>query len=155
MTIDWQAVTESLGGQAVFLAAVAWLCKTLVSNRLSREADAFRARLKADADTEIERLRASLQIAATEHQVRFSKLHEERGEVIAKLYGLLLESADAARFFAAHATEHGDEGEKARDAHLDLYRFLNLKRIYLPSRVCELLENYEAKLGHSVVFLSV
>jgi hypothetical protein len=155
MAIDWQAVLVTFGGNAALLGVGAWLAKALISNQLSKDADAFRINLQAQTNVEIERLRSLLQIAATEHQVRFTKLHEERGEVIAKLYGLLLESADAARFFTAHAMEHGDEGQKAREAHLDLYRFLNLKRIYLPSRVCELLENYESKLGHSVVFLSV
>ena len=74
--------------------------------------------------------------------------------VIAKLYGLLFEAASATRLFAAHAFD-GDVGQKAREAHLELFRFLNLKRIYLPAHVCELLESYESKLGHEVAFLSV
>jgi hypothetical protein len=34
-----QDVFIALGGQAVFLGAVAWLAKSLVSHRLAREAD--------------------------------------------------------------------------------------------------------------------
>jgi hypothetical protein len=33
--IDWQDVITALGGNAVLLAATAWLIKTLISNRLT------------------------------------------------------------------------------------------------------------------------
>jgi len=56
----------------------------------------FKAKLKADADIEIERLKSSLQIEAAEHQVRFAKLHKKRGEIIAELYALLVEAHSVA-----------------------------------------------------------
>jgi hypothetical protein len=154
MAIDWQSVITSLGGQAVLLAAVAWLAKVLVSSRLSREADAFRIRLKADTDVEIERLRASLQIAAAEHHVLFSKLHEKRAEVIEKLYILLLEAADAAKTFAANPNDT-QLGKEEWNQHLQLYRFFHINKIYLPSALCALLENYETKLRFSTTSVKI
>jgi hypothetical protein len=78
------------GGGAVLLGAAAWLIKTVLNDRLARDAEGFKAQLKADADKEIETLKSSLQMVAVEHQVRFSNLHEKRAEVIAELYKRLV-----------------------------------------------------------------
>jgi hypothetical protein len=89
MSINWQDVITSLavatGGGLVLVGAWAWLIKTAIPHKLATEADTFKTRIKADADIEIERLKSSLQIVATEHQVRFTKLHEKRAEIIADL----------------------------------------------------------------------
>lgn len=152
--LNWTELVGLLGGQVILLAAVGWLCKALLSHRLTRDADAFRARLKADTDIEIERLRTSLQIAATEHQVRFSKLHQKRGFIIAKLHRLLLEAADAAMLVAANPRDI-DYLKQAHEKHLELYRFFHFNTIYLPTAVCGLLGQYENKVRHSVVFIRI
>jgi hypothetical protein len=94
MTINWQDVLitigSSVGGGGIVLGGAAWLIKTALMSKLSQETEAFKARLKADADVEIERLKSSLQKIAVEHQVRFSKLHSERAEAIAELYKRLV-----------------------------------------------------------------
>jgi hypothetical protein len=155
MTLNLQTLLESLGGQALFLAAVAFLCKAFVSSRLTRDADAFRARLKADADTEIERLRSSLQIAATEHQVRFSKLHEKRGEVIEQLYKLIVETPTVAGRFILTDNRNPEAARVANERVGELFSFLSLNRIYLPSSVCRRLDNYEHRLRHSVTWVTI
>lgn len=90
MNINWQdvvtTVASTVGGTAVLLAAAAWLIRTVLTNRLALDAEKFKAELKANADMEMEKLKHSLQRIAVEHQVRFSKLHEKRAEVIADLY---------------------------------------------------------------------
>jgi hypothetical protein len=50
----------------------------LVSNRFAREAEQFKAELKRSADTEIERLRASL--------TRASRVHEQQVDTLTALY---------------------------------------------------------------------
>src|SRR4051812_14408250 len=89
--IDLQSVLTTLGSGAILLSAASWVVKELISEQLARETTAFKARLKAEADVEIEKLRNSLQIAATEHQVRFSRMHEKRAEVIEDIYQKLTE----------------------------------------------------------------
>jgi hypothetical protein len=48
MTINWQDVitvsVTALGGQAALLAAIAWILQSVVSHRLSREAEEFETR---------------------------------------------------------------------------------------------------------------
>ena len=133
------------------MAAVGWLIKTLVSQRLTKEADAFRAKLQSSADqfkiqlqssadVEIERLKASLQQVATEHQIRFAKLHEKRALFIAELHNLLVEAPAHAGQFIFQNVRDQDEAEKATRKVLELYRFINIHRIYFPDSVCGLLD---------------
>jgi hypothetical protein len=95
MTINWQdvivAVFTTIGGGAVLLGAAAYLIRAALTQRLLLDAEGFKSQLKASADAEVERLKVSLQMSALEHEVRFSKLHEKRAEVIAELYGRLVE----------------------------------------------------------------
>jgi hypothetical protein len=82
--------------------------------------------------------RASLPLHA-QHQVRFSRLRETRARVIATLYRLLLEAADAAMIFTMNPSERAF-AKDAVDQQLKLYRFFHINKIHLPSTMCELLE---------------
>ena len=149
------SIIVQLGGQAVFLAAAAWLIKSLVTNRLAREAEQFRIGLQSQANMELERLRNSLQLAATEHQVRFANLHEKRALVIAELYSRLIQGrGDAARFILPEARDKEVAGE-TNQKMLELYHYITLNRIYLPEKVCELVDEFEATLRKSVINVDV
>jgi hypothetical protein len=166
MSIGIGEVVAILGGQALFLAAAGWLIKTLVSHRLTNEAEAFKAKLQSgadqfkiqlqsSADIEIERLKASLQQVATEHQIRFAKLHEKRALLIAELYTHLVEApAHAGKFILQNARDP-EEAAKANAKMLELYRFINLNRIYFPEKVCGLLDKFESRIRKSVLFVDV
>jgi hypothetical protein len=82
MPFNWQTVIETLiatvGGGGVMLAAVAWLIKTLVSNRLALDTEKFKIEMKASADTQIERVKAFL--------VRSSRVHERQLDILGKLF---------------------------------------------------------------------
>ena len=56
MQLNWQAIITNFGGPGIFLAAVGWLIKTLVSNRW-RDIEAFKMKLTSDANSEIERFK--------------------------------------------------------------------------------------------------
>jgi hypothetical protein len=88
MAINWQDIiagfVATVGGGAVVLAAAAWLIKTLVSNRLVRDAEKFKIEIKASADTEIERVKASL--------ARASRVHERQLDILQNLYRYLCEA---------------------------------------------------------------
>ena len=113
-----------------------WLTKSWISERLKNsikneydeKLETHKAQLKAQADIESERLRSQLSIAATEHQVKFSSLHDKRAEVIAELYGLLVQAHwDAGSFISP--VEFGGEPTKkekyvtAMNAIADFFRF--------------------------------
>jgi len=159
MTINWQDVITTVSvitaSGSVLLGAAAWLIKTVLTDKLTRDADAFRTKLKADADMEIERLKNSLQMVAVEHQVRFSKLHEKRAEVIAELYKRLVDVHWHGRMFV-FSSEHNrtpsqqKESEKTAQEVLDVTLFIEQHRIYLPESVCALLDKFVGYIRHNV-----
>lgn len=88
----WQIIILLvLGGTPV----LKWFVKSLIEKMLAKDLERFRASLNSEANSTIERLKHELQLVSLEHQVRFSKLHEKRAEVIAELYGLLVEQIGA------------------------------------------------------------
>lgn len=137
-----------------------------MSHRLTQEANTFKARLQSDSDqfkiqlqsskdVEIEHLRASLQQVATEHQIRFAKLHEKRALVIADLYTLLVEAPAHAGQFIFQGVRDPEQAEKATAKVLELYKFININRIYLPESICRLLDTFESTLRKSVLYVDI
>jgi len=164
MNINWQEVITTVGstvlGGTVLLSVAAWLIRTALTERLARDTETFKARLKADADTEIERLKSSLQRAAFEHQVQFSKLHEKRAEVIAELYRRLVDVFWSSQRFvltSENSPQPGQREEYARaNQHIrEFVSFFEAHQIYLPARVCTLVEKFVAPLRRAVASAGV
>jgi hypothetical protein len=176
MSINWQDVITALGGDAVLLAAAAWLIKALVSHRLTQDAESFKIQLQAHADqeleafriglqananTEIERLKSALQMTADERRVRFSKLHEERAKVIADIYGRALKTFQNGRQFAL-ADGFTRDGNKQQQATInankglwEFYLFVERHRIYLPEQTCALLNTFVESMRKHVVTVGI
>lgn len=72
--MQWQEIVEFLGGVTVFGGVIAYLGKTAI--------DAY-------VTGRVESYKGELQRLATEHAVRFQRLHSERAEVIKDFYALL------------------------------------------------------------------
>jgi hypothetical protein len=147
MAINWQQVLTTIGSTAVIVSVFAFLTKSVINHLLTRDVEKFKARLQSDADMEIEKLKNSLQIVAVEHQVRFSKLHERRAEIIADLYARLVDAERMGdRYVTVEAWEETKERQKAYEATerglVELYFFVEKNRIYLPEPVCELLQQF-------------
>src|SRR3954462_9455759 len=123
-----EIVIVALGGNIALLAALAWLGRSLFEHWLSKSVEAFKARLEAESNSAAERLRHELGMVALEHQVRFSKLHERRAEVIAQAYTKLVEAYWALQSFASPLEWAGepDKSEKYRECMVkcaDFYRY--------------------------------
>src|SRR5690348_4818311 len=99
MTFNWQEVITSLGSSGLLLAGGVYLFKTSMSQWMARDVERFKSQLKSDADAEIERLKHSLVMTASDHQVRFAKLHERRAEVIADVYQRLVDVYEQTKTF--------------------------------------------------------
>lgn len=85
----WQTILLSFGGNAVLLVILGVLGKSLLEKLLARDTLKIEAALKAEYANEFEKLRSELAVAAAERNIRFSKLHERRAEVVDEMYGLL------------------------------------------------------------------
>jgi len=158
MTI-WQnillTVFAGIGGSAMILAIVAWLVKTTITAWIARDAEAFKTRLKANGDIEIEKLKNSLGMVAIEHEVRFSKMHEKRGEVIEALYKKLTHVFwHGQRFVLTSENNPSDyqkeEFAKMRNELTETFTFIEEHRIYLPESVCALVDKHLGQVRRTV-----
>src|SRR5690242_3820831 len=144
MTIDWQGLLSTVSISGLGLAAATYLIKTALSHSLTRDAERFRVQLTAEANAQIESLKSTLEMAAVEHQVRFSSLHAKRAEVIAAIYEKAFEIELVAQNYIMLNSfgEQSPEGVQAyNDTQFQLsnfYNFVETRKIYLSEHVCSL-----------------
>src|SRR2546426_7558344 len=141
----WQTILLAFGGNAALLAVLGLLGKSLLDKLIVRDTKEFESTLKAKADAAVEHLKNELHLRTIEHQVRFSRLHEERAGVIAELYGHLVEALWEAESFLSPMEWSGEPTKKekhqtAMNKLVELYRYFDKHRIYLPPDVCASLE---------------
>jgi len=156
----WQAFLIAFGGNAALLLVLGFLGRSLIQQFLAKDIEGFRSRLQADSNIAIEKLRADLRQAAVEHEVRFSRLHEKRAEVLATLYGLLVEAVWEAESFANPAEFPGEPDKKqkyvtAMNAVAAYFRFFDKHRIFLPAALCDSLEAFAKALRTPMIKFSV
>jgi hypothetical protein len=134
--LDWTEVAETVGGTGVALAVVGYFLRGVFGQLLSRDLEKFKAELSAKHDIEIERLRNDLRIAASEHETRFTRLHETRAETIAELYARFVRAHEA---FGAYLNFTKDSPVKPEDAEKcarEFASYFNDKRIYFEEELC-------------------
>ena len=156
-------LVSSIASSALVAGLLVWLFKSWISERLKnaikaeydQKLETHKAQLKAQADVEIERLRSQLSIAATEHQVRFSKLHDKQADVVVQIYTLLVEANTAATTFvsASQGTDEARQGQAHENAITSLMTFVDFleqNRIFLPERVCTQIEELVNSMGDKI-----
>ena len=123
--------------------------------------EGLKADLKAKGDASIEQLKSQLQQMAIEHEVRFSKLHERRADVIEKLYGYLVDARLEGKLFIIGDAYLRDE-QAQREAYLkigakmkEVSAFIDKSRIYLPESICSLLQKLSYAMRQHVNNASV
>lgn len=159
MAINWQEIFTTIGSTAVVVSAFTFLTKSVINHLFTRDVEKFKARLKADADIEIEKLKHSLEKIAVEHQVRFSKLHTERAEVIAELYKSLVTVFTEGHLFVLTGG-FPSEGQREKYnvmAHKieDFCSYAEAHRIYLPESLCNLVDEFVNPLRKAIIGVGV
>jgi hypothetical protein len=99
MDIIWNEIFKELGIFAIFISAIAWLAKKILESYLAQDIEIYKSNLSNASQKEIELFKAQLQSLSKEHDVRYTKLHERRVEIISKLYTLLQEAHYSATVF--------------------------------------------------------
>jgi len=119
-----------------------------LQNAATSELESLKYELKSKGDASIEQLKSRLQQAALEHQVRFSKLHEKRAQVIDDVYQLLVDlQTGYAQFLLVDRYEHDPEKllegrNKINKSMVDAAIVIEKHRIYLPKDVCASLKAF-------------
>jgi hypothetical protein len=96
-------------------------------------------------------LRSQLSIAATEHQVRFTHLHEKRAEVIAEIYSRLLQLFQKLGDYVKIYEMAGDQPkEKRRELTLKAIKafrdYFEPKIIFVPAKTAGKLQSIDSQL---------
>src|SRR5687768_3467558 len=146
-----QIITYFLSTSAV-TAGLVYLAKIVIDklaeakfekykNSLQKETEAFTHNL----NLETEKFRHALNISATEHQIKYSKLYEERGNVIKSIYGLLLELEEAlanltTMFQGPQWTQDKEREKQANESIQKLRNYLNQNRIFFSENLCQKIE---------------
>ena len=156
----WQSILLAFGGNAVLLLVLGWLARSFGSQLLAKDLEKFKASLASASSEASERLKHELQMVSLEHEVRFSKLHERRAEVITSLYTLLVEVQWAVQSLVAMA-EFGGEPPKqekyvtAMNKSAEFFREFDKNRIFLPEHVCQQIEEFHRGMRTRVIQFGV
>jgi hypothetical protein len=152
-----QLITSAAVSTAL-AAALLWLSRLWISERLKsaikseydQKLETHKAQLKAQSDIEIERLRSQLSIAATEHEVRFFRLHEKRGEVIAETYKLLQDLHQRLANYVSIIEFSNDPPREERrgnavSSHKLFIDFYAKNTIFLPKTTAKMLDSINSQ----------
>lgn len=133
-------IITSASVSALLTGLLLWLAKSWISERLKnaikseydQKLETHKAELKAESDVATENLKSRLSITAIEHQVRFSRLHETRAEVIAETYALLRDLYEKVADYVKIFEPAGDRPKEER--RKDVISALNALRAYYPKK---------------------
>lgn len=142
------ATILATGASAVLLA---YLGRTLLRHWLDKDLESYKANLSAEYARGLEQHKASLAPAALEHQVRFTRLHERRARIIARVYAKLDQVSLALREWtrAMHVGQRRDMSklrDNALTARNDFVEYYWRNAIWLERGLCEAMSDIIGQL---------
>lgn len=144
------AVTPAavLGVGAAFAASV-W------RHTLTRNVESFKHSLTDIAAKESQRLRHSLELAATEHRVRFTRFHERRAEVVADVYAKLVEASWEMGRFVSFIDYQSDPPKEqkyidAMNSTAEAFRFFDRNRLFLSKKAADLIDSLTGDMRNAM-----
>lgn len=151
MTIDWGGILKLLIAPGAIVGGALWL----IRRGFDRQAEKFRIALEHDANVQLERVKSALQISAYEFQIRFSELHAKRSNVLGELFGFIVDVPFDVNKFIIQSPSDYDLASLAMKRVGELNVFFRKNKIYLPTELCELLDEFIKKLRQMVINVQV
>ena len=133
----------AISASGIAIAALAWLAKAIVLHFLSKDVETFKAKIQAESEIEIEKLKSALNQTAYEHEVVFGHLHKQRLEAILQIHAALLDVKSAVeRVVTLHQGPifHEDSitnGRIAEEKARDFYPLFEQKKLFLDEKLAE------------------
>jgi hypothetical protein len=153
--MNWETIVVAVGGSSVLFGAVGWMVKSLITRLIDKYMEHQKSALTVSAAETIARLKHDLQLAATEHQVRYAKLYEWRAEVIAELNGLLVDASWAAKGLVGPELQ-GGPSQPVKYTHTNnkmwkFYNYFDKNRIYLPELLATQIDGFTYDLRRELI----
>ena len=139
---------------------LAYLSRTLLSHWLDKDLAAYKANLSAAHSRELEQHKASLSHASTERQGRFTRLHDRRARIIARVYGKLDQVHLAVREWtrtlrAGQRRDLSKLRDSALSARNDFLEYYSRNTIWLDRSICEAISDIISQLDQPAYDLMV
>jgi len=138
---DLTTILLSGGLSTILASALAFLFRNWISERIKvsiqheydHKLETHKAKLQAESEISILKLTKQLEIAASEHSIKLTKVFEVIAETYAKLL-LVLDKAEDFTMLMSHSTKEdlGQSGKIFKAAVNDFYGFFNPNKIFLP-----------------------
>ncbi len=154
---------QSIVGSTLTSGLIVWLSKSWISERLKNaikheydeKLETLKIQLNAQNSIELEKMKSKLYESSIEHQIKFSKLHDIRAEVIAETYSLLYNLYHAIANYTTKMefgqTESRERRwELANEAYNTFYKYYQKKVIYLPKETVLNIRIFDTKLEESL-----
>lgn len=145
---------SSVGASGVLTAALVWLARTWMSERLQQsikheyeqKIESFKASVKSQYDVELEKLKSDLKVASIEHEVKFKRLHEKRADVVAETYALLRKMHRSLSEYVSILEPYGISPQAERrivavDDYNNFSKMFSMNIIFFPASIVDKLEN--------------
>lgn len=141
----FQSIALALTGNALALAVLGWLAKSLLQNLMTKDLAEHRIRLELENERASQAFGHELALAAREHDITFSKLHQRRAQTIAKLYELLSITAEKGISYSSPFSYANDPPKSElfnifASAYNDAAKYFYSHKLFLPEESCKKIE---------------
>jgi hypothetical protein len=145
--MNWTELLKFVGGGTALLAIAAWLIRSLMLQVFSRDIERYKSVLKKEADKEIESLKVSLNIEASEHQIRFAKLQERRASIIEETYKKIVSLENSAAYLTTEVETEDyarlkEKADEFIDEFFEFNSFFEAHAIYFPGNIAKKVKDF-------------
>lgn len=135
----------------IFRTWISERMKNTIKSEYDQKLETHKAILKSQSDVEIERLKSQLALVGIEHQIRFSKLHEMRAEIVADTYEKLKDlhhklGEYVQIFEPAGGKPKNERRQAAYESHESFRGYFQTKLIFFPKSTADKLEKINLDL---------
>jgi hypothetical protein len=161
---DILTLLSSVGISALLTAALIFLTKNWIGERIKgaikneydQKLETHKAQLKAQSDVSLEEFKAKLQLAASERNIRLTRVFEDTVETISGTYSRLLAFHDAVGHYTSIVEYSSTPPKEERrrtvgQKYGELLNFYRPRRPFLPKAIVKRVDDLRSRLDRTAI----